>query len=82
VVARLGGGSSPSPPTGRPPRLVNLKHPFGMSADLAGRVETACDELVAKGETVMFAAVARGAGLAKATLYRRPELRAIVELTA
>jgi hypothetical protein len=50
-----------------------------MSADLAGRVETACSELVAKGETVTFAAVARGAGLAKATLYRRPELRAIVE---
>lgn len=34
---------------------------------------------MAKGRTLTFAAVARGSGLVKATLYRRPELRAIVE---
>jgi len=50
-----------------------------MSADLITRVESACTQLVQRGETVTFAAVATHAGVAKATLYRRPELRAIVE---
>jgi hypothetical protein len=35
--------------------------------------------LVEGGEAVTFAAVAMHAGVAKATLYRRPELRAVVE---
>ena len=50
-----------------------------MSADLVTRVESACTELVAGGESVTFTAVATHAGVAKATLYRRPELRAVVE---
>ena len=50
-----------------------------MSADLVARVEEACTELVERGEAVTFAAVATHAGVAKATLYRRLELRAIVE---
>ena len=50
-----------------------------MSADLVARVEEACTELVEGGEAVTFAAVAAHAGVAKATLYRRLELRAIVE---
>ena len=50
-----------------------------MSGDLVTRVESACTQLVERGETVTFAAVATHAGVAKATLYRRPELRAIVE---
>jgi AcrR family transcriptional regulator len=50
-----------------------------MSADLVTRVESACTQLVERGEAVTFAAIATTAGVAKATLYRRPELRAIVE---
>jgi AcrR family transcriptional regulator len=50
-----------------------------MSADLVARVEEACTELIEGGEAVTFAAVATHAGVAKATLYRRLELRAIVE---
>lgn len=50
-----------------------------MSTDLVARVESACTQLVEGGEAVTFAAVATHAGVAKATLYRRPELRAIVE---
>jgi AcrR family transcriptional regulator len=50
-----------------------------MSADLVTRVESACTQLVERGVAVTFAAVATHAGVAKATLYRRPELRAIVE---
>ena len=42
-------------------------------------LQAACAQLVEAGQTVTFTAVAARAGIAKATLYRRPELRAIVE---
>jgi hypothetical protein len=42
------------------------------------RVERACAELVDAGQPVTFTAVAASARIARATLYRRPELRAIV----
>lgn len=50
-----------------------------MSAELNTRVEQACAQLTAAGAPVTFTAVAARARIAKATLYRRPELRAIVE---
>jgi hypothetical protein len=50
-----------------------------MSSDLVHRVENACAQLVDQGSPVTFAAVAVAVGIAKATLYRRAELRAIVE---
>jgi hypothetical protein len=50
-----------------------------MSQDLAIRVEAVCAQLADAGASVTFTAVAARAGIAKATLYRRPELRAIVE---
>lgn len=50
-----------------------------MSADWVTRVESACAQLVERGEAVTFAAVATRAGVGKATLYRHPELRAVVE---
>lgn len=50
-----------------------------MTDDALHRVETACAELAETGETVTFAAVADRARLGRATLYRRPELRAVVE---
>ena len=50
-----------------------------MTSDLAQRVEQACHDLAAAGTPVTFAAVADRAGVARATLYRRPELRAVVE---
>jgi hypothetical protein len=50
-----------------------------MIGDLVTRVETACAQLVDDGAAVTFTAVASRAEIAKATLYRRPELRAIVE---
>ncbi|HUZ40659.1 MAG TPA: DUF6262 family protein [Acidimicrobiales bacterium] len=50
-----------------------------MSAEMVARVESACDRLVEQREAVTFAAVAAHAGIAKATLYRRLELRAVVE---
>jgi hypothetical protein len=50
-----------------------------VSQDLAIRVEAACAALADAGAAVTFTAVAARAGIAKATLYRRPELRGIVE---
>lgn len=50
-----------------------------MNDDLVARVEHACADIADNGATLTFAAVADAVGLAKATLYRRPELRAIVE---
>lgn len=49
-----------------------------MSDDRVARVEQACIDLVAAGEEVTFDAVAARAGIGRATLYRRPELHAIV----
>ena len=49
-----------------------------MTADLAQRVEDACRELLATGEPITFEAVAEHAAIGRATLYRRPELRALV----
>jgi AcrR family transcriptional regulator len=50
-----------------------------MTADYTTRVEQACRELAATATPVTLAGVAERAGIARATIYRRPELRAIVE---
>jgi AcrR family transcriptional regulator len=49
-----------------------------MSTELVARVEEACDELAGAGRAVTISAVARQAGIGRATFYRRPELRALV----
>jgi Family of unknown function (DUF6262) len=43
------------------------------------RVEDACAELLLAGQPVTFDAVAEHAGLGRATLYRNPDLRAVIE---
>lgn len=50
-----------------------------MTHELALRVEQVCQELLATGTEVTFPEVAAHVGVGRATLYRRPELRAIVE---
>jgi hypothetical protein len=50
-----------------------------MIDQLAIRVEQACRQLLTDGEDVTFDAVAASVGIGRATLYRRPELRAIIE---
>ncbi|MPZ89943.1 MAG: TetR family transcriptional regulator, partial [Nitriliruptorales bacterium] len=50
-----------------------------MTDDALERVETACAELAETGAAVTFTAVAERARIGRATLYRRPELRALVE---
>ena len=43
------------------------------------RVEHACAELAQAGQPVTFTAVAARAGLARATLYRNPQIRAVID---
>ena len=50
-----------------------------MTPTLTERVEAACRELLATGDPITFDIVAEKAGIGRATLYRRPELRALVE---
>jgi AcrR family transcriptional regulator len=50
-----------------------------MSAPLVAQVEQACAGIVDEGVPLTFAEVAKRAGTSKATLYRRDELRSIVE---
>lgn len=47
--------------------------------DRLARVEAACTDLAEAGEPITFDAVAERAAISRATLYRRPELRAVVE---
>ena len=49
-----------------------------MSDDRLARVEQACIDLAAAGDEITFDAVAARVGIGRATLYRRPELHAIV----
>lgn len=49
-----------------------------MSAELVKRVERACAALARAREPVTFVAVASRAGIGRATLYRDPTLRALV----
>jgi hypothetical protein len=43
------------------------------------RAEQACAELAAAGQPVAFTAVAARTGIARATLYRDPALRALID---
>jgi AcrR family transcriptional regulator len=50
-----------------------------MTGDLIHRVERACQDLAAAGRPITFPDIAARAGTTRATLYRHPELRAVVE---
>ena len=50
-----------------------------MSDTTLARVERVCAELVTNGHPITFTAVAEHARIGRATLYRDPQLRAIVD---
>ena len=47
--------------------------------DEQARVEAACAELAAAGQPVTFGQVAARTGISRTTLYRRADLRAVIE---
>ena len=49
------------------------------SPDRTARAEQACADLAAAGQPVTFTAVAARAGIGRATLYRDPALRALID---
>lgn len=50
-----------------------------MSHTPTERVRTACEQLLAAGRDVTFAAVAENSGISRATCYRDRELRALID---
>ena len=50
-----------------------------MSDTPTDRVRTACEQLLAAGRDVTFAAVAEHSGISRATCYRNRDLRAIID---
>ncbi|MGH9130152.1 MAG: DUF6262 family protein [Acidimicrobiales bacterium] len=50
-----------------------------MSQTTLDAVERACNELLSAGEAVTFTNVADRAGISRPTLYKNPNLRAVVE---
>jgi hypothetical protein len=50
-----------------------------MNADRLAQVERACADLADHGEDVTFVTVSERAGVPRVTLYRNPDLRAVVE---
>ena len=78
---RLDQRSRSAPPPHRTPRRPHPPGADRMTApdDRHRRVEDACAELVLTGQPVTFDDVAQRTGLGRATLYRNPELRAVVE---
>jgi AcrR family transcriptional regulator len=50
-----------------------------VSAPLVAQVERACAAIIDQGVPLTFAEVAKRSGTSKATLYRRVELRSIIE---
>jgi AcrR family transcriptional regulator len=50
-----------------------------MTTTLAHRVEQTCRALTTDGTPISFPAIAERSGISRSTLYRHPELRALVE---
>jgi hypothetical protein len=53
--------------------------PADQEHDELARVEAACAQLAADGQPITFGQVAALAGISRTTLYRRADLRALVE---
>lgn len=51
----------------------------GTSTSTLGRIDRACTQLRHDGNAVTFTAVAASTGLSRTTLYRNPDLRAVIE---
>lgn len=50
-----------------------------MTSTTLNQIERACAELARDGHSITIAAVAEHAGISRSTIYRNPELRAVIE---
>ena len=50
-----------------------------MTSTTLNQIERACADLARDGQPITVAAVAEHAGIARSTIYRNPELRAVIE---
>lgn len=50
-----------------------------MTSNTLNQIERACANLARDGHPITIAAVAKSAGISRSTIYRNPELRAIIE---
>lgn len=50
-----------------------------MTSTTLNQIERACADLARDGHPITIAAVAEHAGISRSTIYRNPELRAIIE---
>jgi Phage integrase family/Family of unknown function (DUF6262) len=76
---RLDRGGRPAPPPDRPTRRRPGPSRQHTTEPTLVRVERACAQLLQAHQQVTFTAVAQLAGIARATLYRDPELRAVID---
>lgn len=49
-----------------------------MTNPTLNQIERACTELARDGQPITIAAVAEHAGISRSTIYRNPELRAVI----
>ena len=50
-----------------------------MTNPTLNQIERACTELARDGQPITIAAVAEHAGISRSTIYRNPEMRAVIE---
>lgn len=50
-----------------------------MTSTTLNQIERACTDLARDGRSITIAAVAAHAGISRSTIYRNPELRAVIE---
>ena len=77
---RLDQRSRQAPQAHRPPRPPHHRNAGRMTVpDRTARAEQACAELAAAGQPVTFTAVSGRSGIGRATLYRDPALRSLID---
>ena len=80
ATARMDRRSRTPPQAHRPPRRAHRRHgdPDRMTSPTLNQIERACAELTRDKHPITIAAVAERARISRSTIYRNPELRAIV----
>ena len=76
---RLGPAKPPATAASSNASTCSSARPMPADHDQQARVEAACAELAAAGQPVTFGQVAARTGISRTTLYRRTDLRAVID---